>query len=151
MMPKKPRPDGYYERRFDELHDEGRIKKPQKVPLDKSFRNANGCVISYEDVIKACEGELFKVKLSPDEGKIVEKAVNIGIDAHLEACFVPDRGDLFEWQHLKGGRVRLFCVVSPESLPVLIRRLFDKDDTSDIAGSLLTSLGFDEEGKTSAP
>ena len=62
-------------------------------------------------------------------------AVNQGIDSHLEACFVPGRGDSFRLETPQGTRgkisgPRLECTVSPQSLPVLVRRLMESDDES---------------------
>ena len=94
-----------------------------------------------------------------DEIRAVVEAVNQGIDSHLEACFCPDLGDSYESgaRTLEDGRVLCGahdCVVSVESLPVLLRRLFDlntNDDVADTARSLgddiLMTLGFDEHGK----
>ena len=68
--------------------------------------------------------EAYPMRLIPDDADVVMAAVNQGIDAHLEACFVPDRGDSYEWSDTG----RLNCNVSPESLPVLIRRLLESGD-----------------------
>jgi hypothetical protein len=92
----------------------------------------------------------FSMSLVGDaEKEAVMLAVNQGIDAHLEACYVPERGDSYRqgkrttkatedsefWK--KGDELvlarTLECVVSVESLPVLIRRLLEMDsgDASD--------------------
>ena len=92
------------------------------------------------------------------EIRAVVEAVNQGIDGHLEACFCPDRGDRYEGGERKAGKLvlcrSLDCVVSVESLPVLLRRLFDLDTTDDVAdagmslgGDILLTLGFDECGQ----
>ena len=132
---------GTVEHDENEVRCKGECGAVEQKPLDKSFRNSNCCVISYEDVIKACDGEPFKMKLVGEEGQEVMRAVNIGIDSHLEACFIKGQ-DEFGWD--EDGK--LDCKISPESLPILIRRLFDKDDLSSIAESILTALGFNEEG-----
>lgn len=78
-------------------------------------------------------------------------AVNQGIDAYLEACFVPGRGDSFRLETPQGigGKIsgpRLECKVSPKSLPVLVRRLIESDDeraeslASDICQTLAIEL-----------
>jgi hypothetical protein len=80
--------------------------------------------------------------VAEDHQKVIA-AVNQGIDAYPEACFVPRRGDSFKFQTPKGirGRIsgpRLECKVSPESLPVLIRRLMESGDEQ--AESLASSI-----------
>jgi hypothetical protein len=75
--------------------------------------------------------------VAEDRQKVIA-AVNQGIDAYLEACFVPGRGDSFRLQTLQGIKgiisgPRLECKVSPKSLrpkslPVLVRRLMESDD-----------------------
>lgn len=70
-------------------------------------------------------------------------AVNQGIDGYLEACFCPERGDSYEFRMPEGiaGRVsgvRLECRVSPQSLPVLVRRLMEVSDER--AGSLASGI-----------
>lgn len=57
-----------------------------------------------------------------EDYKAITAAVNQGIDAHLEACFVPARGDRF----VHAGS-RLECSLSAQSLPVLVRRLLESD------------------------
>lgn len=60
--------------------------------------------------------------VGPDIQACVD-VVNQGIDSRLQACFVPDRGDKFE----RVGN-RLECLVSAESLPILVRRLLESDN-----------------------
>ena len=65
----------------------------------------------------------------------------------------PDRGDRYDGGKRKAGKLvicqTLECSVSPESLPVLLRRLFDSDNEAGmrLAGDILTVLGFNEYGK----
>ena len=73
------------------------------------------------------------MSLVGEDGRAVITAVNQGIDAHLEACFVLDRGDRYGGlaapgmaRKLPGNRLE--CVVSPESLVTLVRRLMQADD-----------------------
>ena len=73
------------------------------------------------------------MSLVAEDRQRVIAAVNQGIDAYLEACFVPGRGDSFSMQTPQGirGKIsgpRLECKVSPKSLPVLVRRLMESDD-----------------------
>ena len=75
----------------------------------------------------------YPMSLVGEDRHAVIAAVNQGIDAHLEACFVPARGDRFRMQTPPGirGRIsgpRLECRVSPQSLPVLLRRLLESGD-----------------------
>jgi len=65
----------------------------------------------------------YPLDAAPSDAKLIMDAVNQGIDSHLEACFIPDRGDLYYWTD--GGRLR--CRISPESLPVLVRRLLESE------------------------
>jgi hypothetical protein len=87
-----------------------------------------------------------------DEIQAVIEAVNQGIDAHLEACYCPERGDRYAGGERRAGKLvvcrTLDCVVSRESLPVLLRRLFELgDEAADrLAGDVLTVLGIDEYG-----
>jgi hypothetical protein len=88
----------------------------------------------------------------------VQKAVNIGIDDHLEACFVPSRGDDFKdgVRKIKDVVVQntLECRVSSESLPVLLRRLYELEHESDelgdspssLADDILQTLGIGDDG-----
>lgn len=96
-----------------------------------------------------------------DEIAAVTAAVNQGIDAHLEACYVPQRGDRYErgerffiatvdgpkWK--KGDRVvhtvTMECSISPESLPVLVRRLMESGDDAgeSLARSICDVLGIE--------
>ena len=85
----------------------------------------------------------YAMRLAGEDRQKVIAAVNQGIDAHLEACFVPARGDSFRLQTPAGirGRIsgpRLECQVSPQSLPVLIRRLMESGD--EVAESLAAGI-----------
>lgn len=90
---------------------------------------------------EACPTEGYQMQLTRSDAPVVEAAVNQGIDSHLEACFVPDRGDSYEWANVPGkNEARLVCKVSPESLRVLARRLLESDDSGDEAGSLVSDI-----------
>ena len=115
--------------------------------------------VTYKAIRRAMGGEKYTMSLTDRaEAQAVVEAVNQGIDAHLEACFCPDRGDSYEGGKRKAGKLvlcrSLDCTVSPESLPVLLRRLFEPDTTDDVAeagmtlaGDILMTLGFDEYGQ----
>jgi len=62
-------------------------------------------------------------KLQSEDYQAIAAAVNQGIDSRLEACFVPARGDRF---HRTASKLE--CCLSPESLPVLVRRLMEVDN-----------------------
>ncbi len=114
-----------------------------------STLTTNNCVdIDYETIRLAMNNEPYWMSMAGNDSKYVEAAVNQGIDPYLEACFVPDRGDKYQWV-----RGKLDCVVSVESLPVLLRRLFEMDDEDNeggpgmLASDIILTLGLDEHGK----
>jgi len=86
------------------------------------IEDGDGRKVSYDHIRQAMNGVAFAMELAASEGKIVEQAVNAGIDAHLEACFCPHRGDSYQWE---SGKLR--CVVSVESFPTLLRRLYEME------------------------
>ncbi len=121
--------------------------------------NTGSGTVDYETVRQAMNGEPFPMSLTDDdEIKAVVAAVNQGIDAHLEACYCPSRGDRYEGGKRRAGKLvvcrTLECAVSPESLPTLLRRLCDSDlgdaETESsgmrLANDILYVLGFDEYG-----
>ena len=92
----------------------------------------------------------YQMSLAGEDCRAVTDAVNQGIDAHLEACFIPDRGDSFRFQTPAGihGRIcgpRLECLLSPDSLPVLVRRLMESgnDTAQSLASSICQTLGIE--------
>ncbi|MCP4166020.1 MAG: hypothetical protein GY759_09030 [Chloroflexi bacterium] len=128
-----------------------------------SFKNSNLCDVTYADVIAACDGDPYTMSLVGGDAKALVHAVNMGIDSHLEACSMPDRGDSYvNNDRMIGDKVvarAIDCVVSPESLPVLLRRLFedmpdeyDEDNDSlfdlgsNLGESILYTLGFRDCG-----
>ena len=95
------------------------------------------------DLARAAPRGGFTMSLVGEDRAKVIAAINQGIDAHLEACFVPARGDQYYMRMPPGihGRVsgpRLECRVSPTSLPVLVRRLLESED--DAAESLASAI-----------
>jgi hypothetical protein len=118
-------------------------------------------IVSYETVRKAMMGKPFSMSLvDTDEIRAVIAAVNEGIDAHLEACNCPQRGDSYEGGKRRAGKLLLChtleCSISPESLPVLLRRLCESDlggDTdvqfagNQLAADILLVLGINEYGE----
>lgn len=106
-----------------------------------SFTDDLGRDHTYESIRNLMDGP-FKMKLAGLGADAVQASVNQGIDAHLEACFIQDRGDSYKWLANK-----LDCVVSEESLPVLLRRLFDSDDCDawEIACGIIDVLKKEED------
>ena len=117
--------------------------------------------VTYETIRKAMGGETFTMSLTDtDEIKAVIAAVNEGIDAHLEACYCQSRGDRYEGGKRRAGKLvlcrTLECVVSVESLPVLLRRLCESKLGGDVevqsqgnqlASDILLVLGINESGQ----
>ena len=100
-----------------------------------------------DEISKVAPQRGYTMSLVGEDRQTVIAAVNQGIDAHLEACFVPARGDRFRWRTPAGirGRIsgpRLECNVSPASLPVLIRRLMEsgEDGAESLAASICQTL-----------
>jgi hypothetical protein len=121
--------------------------------------NTGSGTVHYETVRQAMNDEPFTMSLTDDdEIKAVIAAVNQGIDAHLEACYCPDRGDMYGNGKRKAGKLvlchTLECAVSVESLPTLLRRLCDSDlgdaETESagmrLAGDICMVLGINEYG-----
>lgn len=104
--------------------------------------------ITYDEIRTAMRGQRYEMNLVGKARDVVVEAVNQGIDSHLEACYVQGRD---EYSSECGGR--LLCRVSPESLPVLLRRMDDMDETplceeaSQLSADILNTLGFDVEAE----
>jgi hypothetical protein len=124
-----------------------------------TFNTGSGTV-DYETIRQAMAGAPFTMSLTDtDEIKAVIAAVNQGIDAYLEACYCPDRGDRYDGGKRKAGKFVLChcldCSVSPESLPTLVRRLCESDlgdsETESagmrLADDILYVLGVNEYGE----
>ena len=126
--------------------------------MTNAFEIGSG-IITYDAIRTAMDGEPFTMSLaSQEEVQAVIQAVNQGIDSHLEACNCPDRGDRYDGGQRKVGKLTLCrtleCSVSIESLPVLLRRLFELDGNDEVveaaislAGDILMTLGFNESGQ----
>lgn len=99
--------------------------------------------VEIENAVREQCGRGYKMSLVGDAARVVIEAVNIGIDEHLEAAFIRERGDYYS-----PGRGRLEACVSPESLAVLVRRLSESEteDGPSLAGDILQTLGFNVEG-----
>jgi hypothetical protein len=146
-------------------------------------------LLTYAEVREAMQKlgiEHYSMSLASDQEKMVlVMAVNQGIDSHLQICNCPERGDSFvcgkrtitatsDTKWWKAGDELIMartldCEVSAESLPVLLRRLYeldtecpedwpegDSEDPNDagwsLAGGIISSLGFHEiDGTWSMP
>lgn len=134
----------------------------------KTITNGMLCKITHDAIIKACNGEPYNMSLVGREAEVVIKAVNMGIDSHLEAVFgefnngersITATSDSNHWK--EGDKLvlahTLECEVEPESLPTLLRRLYedmeytgedgdDADHGHSLAEGILMTLGFDDCG-----
>lgn len=116
----------------------------ERTPTDAEIIEHDGHKITYAAIrgkmaadpdVQADEGRYYMHLKSQGDYGAVAKAVNQGIDARLQACMVPDRGD-----RNVGGEFWF----SAESLPVLVRRLLEADDEEAemFARDVLDSLGL---------
>lgn len=127
---------GYVEARIEYARQVGSLPKtpPESETIDLDGNSIPYAAIS--EAVAALAGG-YIVRARGDDYARLAAAVNQGIDARLQACFVPDRGD-----SLKGDEFRF----SPASLPVLVRRLLDTDDAEGASESMgrdiLGTLGF---------
>ena len=125
----------------------------------EQVRTDEGYIVTYAAIREAMNGESFTMSLTESEeiNEVIE-CVNVGLDSRLQACYVEGRGDSFSggsrgftatedapnWK--EGDKVivaqTLECIVSIESFPVLLRRLFERDSSlaSTIMGEI---LGFE--------
>ena len=136
---------------------------------DGSFQDSNLVTITYTQV-KEAHPEPYRLKQWHAQAKAIAQAIIVGIDSHLEACFVPDRGDevispiprFFQVATLNGQGVFipelaepnvLQLEFSPESLCVLLRRLYELEYGGDtelqdvarcLADEILESIGLAE-------
>ncbi len=130
------------------------LKNEMKFQHSSSLRP-----VLYETIWRAfdADGEPhYKMSLtSKDEKAAVMRAVNQGIDSHLEACYAPHLGDSYKpGKRTAGNEVlctTLECKVSRRSLPTLIRRLSEQtygedDEAEGLADSILATLGIDDSG-----
>lgn len=89
----------------------------------------------------------YPMGLVGEAAQVVEKVVNIGIDSHLEACFDKDI-DNYTWERDKNPlkTSRLNCEVSPKSLVVLLRRLYEEgsEEAEMLRRDILDTLDIEE-------
>ena len=92
-------------------------------------------------IIENNKEPLFDITMSSlSDANSIMMAVNEGIDSHLEACYVKERRDSYEWK----GQF-LICHVSKESLPTLIRRLLESpnENSRSIAIDMCYVIGIE--------
>ena len=94
--------------------------------------------------------EEYPMRLKGEDCRSFVACVNQGIDSHLEACFVPARGDRFQVvsESRIGRRITsrsLNASLSAESLAVLVRRLLESDspEANSLASAICASLGIE--------
>lgn len=105
-----------------------------------------GRTITYDEIRAKCDGP-FPMELTSHSALAVIAAVSQGIDSRLEACYIKERGDYYDTA-ASLGTPRLVCRVSPESLPVLIRRLAEtgRPVPTALAQSILETLEVIPDG-----
>ena len=104
----------------------------------------------------------YEMSLVGEDIEAVRRVVNVGIDAHLTACFCRERGDAYEQDERsitatsdtkwwKSGEkivlaTTLECRLSIESLLVLLRRLYEdgSDEAWSLRSAILSTLGIEE-------
>jgi hypothetical protein len=130
-----------------------------------SFLTSSLGTITYSEVLEA-NSDPFPMEQHGSSAIILAQAILVGIDSHLEACFVKERGDRCLSQQvahiatLNDEKVIapyccnypnfLSVVVSAKSLPVLLRRLLEMDfgntDLQDearcLAEDILSTIGL---------
>jgi len=102
-----------------------------------------GILPTSEEIQSAVGDGVYDMSLNLSDAEIVERLVNVGIDAHLETCYMPSRGDTYCYSE---GKLR--CGVSGKSLAVLLRRLREAwqegdEEAGSLAGAILETLGFE--------
>lgn len=92
----------------------------------------------YAKITALCANRPYDMILrNKFEIDFIVSLISKGIDSYLEACFVPERGDKYI---LTAGA--LSCVISPESLCCLVRRIIESDneEMQDLAEGIMESL-----------
>lgn len=108
--------------------------------------DSNGIVVLYDKIMHLQGDKMYNMNLIGDDAKVVQ-AVVLGIDSRLEVCYAPERGDAYNVMKcdVVGScfPVRLKCCVSSESMPTLLRRLFEfvgDDEEMDTAARLAQAI-----------
>jgi hypothetical protein len=127
---------------------------------DGLFQTSDLGTITYSRVMEA-HPEPYKMKLRGNSAAVLAQAILVGIDSHLEACFVEERGDKCLSQQVAHiatlndetviapycctHPTSLSVVFSAKSLPVLLRRLCELEyggdtDLQDMARCLADDI-----------
>lgn len=89
-------------------------------------------------------GETYNMELVGEAREVVARAINQGIDSHLEAvCF-----DQYDASNTVASRLGLN--IEPGSVRVLLRRLVEQwhggcEESGSLAGDILGTLGYEWE------
>jgi hypothetical protein len=99
------------------------------------MRYSFGC--TPVEVISKALTENYPMSLVGEDAKVVEQAVEMGIDSHLEAFTESS----FRW---KAGRLE--CEVSPKDMLILLRRIseFGTSQADDLRTAILSTLDIEE-------
>ena len=133
---------------------------------DGSFQTSNLGTITYTEVQEA-NTDPYEMVMRGEAAVVLAQAILVGIDSHLEACFVKERGDRCLSQPevhiatLNDEKViapyccnqpnSLSVVFSAKSLPVLLRRLCEleyggdtdlQDEARCLADDILATIGL---------
>jgi len=123
----------------------------QEIDDTELIQPGDGRSITYQGIRDAIQsdndGRHYHMTIRcKTEWKAIAEAVNQGIDSRLQACNSPDRGDIYD---AETGE----CEISPESLPVFLRRLLEDsseefyEEAMSLADAILMTLGFNDYGK----
>jgi hypothetical protein len=121
----------------------------------ETFTQENMCLVTYAAVIKA-QGEkpFFISTQCQTQANALAAAINRGIDSRLQAVSC-DSEIVQKYIGDKPSAKAMQLLISPATLPVLIRRLFEGQDMDEetfdaahtLGGDIMNSLGFDDTGK----
>jgi hypothetical protein len=119
------------------------------VRENETFRTTEGIVIQYKQ-IQDCIAEPYEMTLTGEDTAAIQDAISLGIDGRLQACYVPSRGDKYEWGPHDSCNTTLQIAVSGESMPILLRRLFEgkRECGYQLAKDIMDDLGLDDYGNS---
>lgn len=116
----------------------------------------SACEVMVSNWRSYCCEQCYESHRNPvgDAAQAVKDAVNQGIDAYLEVCYAPVWGDKYEVKDKMVGDTllarKLHCKVSKNSLPVLLRRLYEtegelQEEACNLANDILSTLGLADD------
>jgi hypothetical protein len=96
----------------------------------------------YKAILSAIKEDKVYASLVPSDAEWVVKAVNQGIDSHLDAVV----NSTFKWEPDEYVGKRLICQIAPFDLCIILRRLAEMEDESaeDLRSAFLESLEIEE-------